>query len=202
MSIAQDYWTQLYANNMEACVHRIKTLGEDFLATIDDHPTVKNVISNSKTILEFGCGTGDLIKLLSHRNPFALYVGVDISTAAIDYARLHNRLFNQIYYFNSDILTENFPGCDLTITSNTLEHFKDPYVIIDKLLKTGKKLLILCPYNEQDLKDGYDSEGGAGHVFSFTEKSFERYEILDWYTFRTDEWAMPPDPKQLVILIK
>ena len=150
--------------------------------------------------LEFGCGTGDLCRLLNDYHP-AKYVGVDIAKFAIDYAIDSNENEN-VKFKNINILFEDIGKYDLVITSNTLEHFKNPYVVIDRLLSIGDKLLMLLPYNEIELLDKYDCEGGAGHVFSFTENSFSNYEIIDWYTFYTPEWAMPPEPLQLVILIK
>jgi len=52
---------------------------------------------------------------------------------------------------------------------SVLEHFDNPYPIIDKCIKKVNKLLIIdCPYNEKELE--------GEHRFTFDEKTLIKYK--------------------------
>jgi SAM-dependent methyltransferase len=197
---AKDYWNNLYKEKLLLCNRRTALHGIDLVNKIVNTKIYYNICYATK-ILEFGCGTGELCKCLNIISNNTEYLGVDISREAIKDAVSHN-IYDNIRYKAIDILTsplkEKF---DLIITSNTLEHFKEPFKVIGKLFEMSGKLLIIVPY-AQDEMDNYDEEGGAGHASIFTEESFKDYNIIEWFTFFTHEWVVGTNPRQLVILIE
>jgi SAM-dependent methyltransferase len=111
------------------------------------------------------------------------------------------------WYEKFDILNEKIPIVEnsLMVCSNTLEHFKEPFIIIDKILKKCKFFLILVP-NEGTSDGGYSGEGSAGHVYTFNADSFSNYEVLDSFTFYSHGWTEGLNeglnPLQLCVLLK
>lgn len=200
MGIAKTYWDGLYNELLDGCIRRNTNLTKDFIKNLEKHPSIYYEVKKAKSIIEMGCGTGQMGVALQAISE-GYYEGYDISTPAIEYA-VNNFASDSIKFSDNNILDVN-PGkhFDLSFSSNTLEHFKEPFVVVDRLLSFSDKLLLMLPYNEQDMRDGYDSEGGAGHVYAFTEDSFIDYMVHDWFTFFTHEWSQPPNPLQLVILI-
>lgn len=195
------YWTNLYSELMPDCIRRVNNLSNDYVAHILQHPITLQAVKDSKSIIEFGCGTGHLCYNFSQLNE-ARYFGYDISTSAIEAAKKIFDNNERLSFSDQNILEEELHSYfDLAISSNVIEHFKEPFPVVNKLLDLADRLLLLVPYNEIDLRDGYDSEGGAGHVYSFTENSFKDYKILDWFTFYTPEWSQPPVPLQMSILL-
>jgi len=201
--IAVNYWTNLYSAREQDCINRVSNLAKDFIASLSGQTPIKSPILRANNILEFGCGTGHLCSALSKINKKCIFVGADISTSAINIANKYHFENERLYFIDKDILYEKIDGhFDLVISSNTLEHFKDPFLAIEKLFEYGDSLLLLLPYDEKNIQDKYDVEGGAGHVYSFNENSFGRYKVIGWYTFFTHEWVQGENPLQMVILIK
>jgi SAM-dependent methyltransferase len=196
-----NYWTSLYKERERDCVFRVYNITKDFINNVDDI-TLKT-IQDAYFVFEFGCGTGEALGLFSLLNLNANFVGVDISKSAIQIAKRRHKDNKRLVFYERNVIGQK-PDTkyDLVFCSNTLEHFKDPFYVVEDLFKHGDKLLILVPYNEQDLRDGYDQEGGAGHVYSFTENSFKDYNVLSWFTFFTHEWLIGPEPLQMSVLIE
>jgi len=141
---------------------------------------------------------------LIHKNFLNIHniLGVDISTKAIEFANNHYR-DSTLFYKTFDILKEDIKSFfDISVSSNTLEHFKNPHYVIDKMLSFSKNAIILVPYM-QPCNENYEGEGGAGHVFTFSESTFDKYEIIDYFIFKTNGWTFSSkgeDPLQLAIL--
>lgn len=164
---------------------------------------VNNILNNSKKILEIGCGTGELIHKFNIKYNCE-YLGTDITDKCIDYA-IKNYKKDNINYLTFNCLTEDITtigNFDISICSNCLEHFKNPFVIIKEMEKVSKYIMILVPYNQTPMTDGYYEEGGAGHVFKFVEKSFENYDVICEFKFFTNGWTCGENPLQWFILIK
>lgn len=202
---AVDYWEERFSNdpkinNVEHHSHQNIYISNDFIKNIT--PTINEYLTKSKSLIEIGCGTGELSYLISQI--FKLNItGTDLSPSGIEFA--NNKYVNEnLKYRTFDCLKENISELfDLSICSNTLEHFLEPYEMIDRILEFSENLIILVPYN-QPVTDGYSCEGGAGHVFQFTEESFNNYKVLDSFKFITPGWqysSRGETPTQLCIMI-
>lgn len=129
-------------------------------------PSNKNI-----TICDFGCGTGEGMKYLKDNLPNIAIDGIDYSKVAIQKA---SSLLPESKFFHLDIMQEDIPyKYDYIICIETLEHFRNPFIIINKLLEnTNNKLLISVPYTEN--KDLVGKINLAGkHLFNFNENSLK-----------------------------
>ena len=200
-NLAIPYWEERFSIGTEHHSNQNSQISKDFLTHISMQ--VDNLFNNNNSILEIGCGTGELSKFLKEKyNKKTL--GTDFSENAIKFANEHYS-DNVLKFKQLDLLNEKFDEhYDIAVCSNVLEHFTNPYILIDKILDHCQYLVILVPYN-QPQADGIEHEGGAGHVFQFTEKSFERYNIFNSFMFKTDGWTYSTsgeEPLQYVITIK
>lgn len=197
-----DYWDGQWlriAENKDFETYS-QSIPNDFIRELPLHLESFNAVKNATRIMDFGFGTGHMVYTLSHITK-AQFWGVEISGVAVGYATAKYGN-SRIRFIKKDILNGRYnEQFDLIVTSNVLEHFKDSFAVIDFLLSLSKKLMILVP-NGGTAPDGYQGEGGAGHVVTFTKESFGGYEILDSFTFFSDGWTEGTDPLQLCILLK
>ena len=124
---------------------------------------MKDVVENNKySICDMGCGMGEGTNELHKTFPKSKVFGMDFSQTAIDEA---NKQYNDenLTYFKGDMrdCDEKF---DIIVTSHTLEHFYDPFEIVEKLSQNCKYLIITVPFREEDL--------WKEHCFSFQYESF------------------------------
>ncbi len=111
-----------------------------------DHPGMKVLIEYSqsaKKILDFGCGEGTRLNLLSERGKI-LY-GVDISKKAINRAR---KRYKNINFFCGDVKSIKVDDFDLIFSAFVLEHTQKTEIILRELigkLKKGGILLLIAP---------------------------------------------------------
>lgn len=81
---------------------------------------------NPKTILELGCGTGNLTQLVHHRFPNATITAVDISAECINECKSRIKS-SAVEYVNSDFKNIDFlkNRFDLIISSISIHHLTD-----------------------------------------------------------------------------
>lgn len=185
-------------------------ISNDFLAQIrlneSDKKSFFNALTTSLSLLEVGCGSGGMLQILSVPFPKMEMLGLDVSSKGIEYACSKNKKSNISYRaFNclENNLYSNLGKFDIGVCSNTLEHFKKPFALLDNILEACHQCIILVPY-KQPLTDGYDIEGGLGHVYTFDESSFKDYKMLSWFTFKTAGWQYSccgETPLQLAVLL-
>ena len=182
-----------------------KQISEDVCKLLNEEYKKMNIFENKKC-LEIGCGTGEFCDLIYKELKCKSITGLDISENAIKFANTEYKNQN-VNFMLFDCLQNNlnvFKEIDITICSNTLEHFRNPYVLIDKMLEISKQCFILVPFN-QPCTDGYSGEGGAGHVFQFTMESFKNYDIKSSMLFQTKGWSYSSKgeiPQQLAVIIQ
>ena len=126
----------------------------------------------SFSLLDIGCALGDGCVLLKSHFPEADISGADFSEAGIEKAKKKS---DEISFFILDISKEDPPGkYDYITLIHTLEHFNNPYPIVDKCLKfVDRALIIQVPYVEQ-----FDSPylySRCTHRYLFNEKTFSGY---------------------------
>ncbi len=166
--------------------------------------SLKYIFSNSSSLIEFGCGTGEFVYELQKNYNNINYFATDISYKSINFA-LEKYSNEKLKYFRFNALEEDVEKLgkfNIGLCSNCLEHFKNPYILINEMLKVTDYLIILVPYNQNPMTDGYDTEGGAGHIFKFVQDSFSMYTIILEFKFFSDGWVCGDNPLQWCIVIK
>ncbi|WP_417429216.1 methyltransferase domain-containing protein [Halpernia sp.] len=106
---------------------------------------LKNVPKNTEiTILDFGCGSGDMVRMLSDfakkQNLNFKLIGIDANQATIRHAENCSKNYKNITYLAEDIFLYDFSkiNIDIALITLTLHHFKD-----DEILKILKKIFNL-----------------------------------------------------------
>lgn len=122
------------------------------------------------SLLDVGCALGDGCVYLKEKFPAAKISGCDFSDQAIALAKKKK---SSIEFFVHDIILQDITEeYDYITLVSILEHFDDPYKIIDKCLKRARKALIIsCPYAKSITYDIKDE-----HRFAFNENSLKDYE--------------------------
>lgn len=104
---------------------------------------------DSLTVVDWGCAQGDGTDVWASYVPAKNLYGVDFSSAAIEQASDRYPLIN---FQCSDWLSESEKSVadyDIVFSSNTLEHFSNPYEVLQRLTKRAKKaVVLLLPYKE------------------------------------------------------
>lgn len=128
--------------------------------------------NESFSVFDLGCAIGDGCELLKENFPKAKIVGADISRIGIIKATNKSKVIQYIVY---DVLRKPIPSVyDYITIIETLEHFDDPFFIVDKCLKHVKKSLIIStPYTQGFT--GKKVEGNE-HRYQFNEKTFVNYD--------------------------
>ncbi|HMI07897.1 MAG TPA: methyltransferase domain-containing protein [Flavobacterium sp.] len=99
--------------------------------------------SEEITIIDLGCGNGDMLRALSvyaDRNGWDFrLIGIDANTATIEYARELSALYPNITYLSEDIFSERFEYLeyDIALCTLTLHHFKEDELV--HLMEVMKK---------------------------------------------------------------
>ncbi len=101
---------------------------------------LKDVPKNQEiTIIDFGCGSGDMLRMLSKygkKNNLKLnLIGIDANEATIRHAEKCSVDFDNITYLTEDIFHYDFSKykIDIALITLTLHHFKDEEIL--KLLR-------------------------------------------------------------------
>ena len=106
---------------------------------IKDFPKDKTV-----TIMDFGCGSGDMLRMFSkfgkENNLKFQLIGIDANEATIRHAEKCSFDFENITYLAEDIFLYDFSkyNIDIALITLTLHHFKD-----DEILKIMRAILNL-----------------------------------------------------------
>lgn len=161
---SQDYWDNRFSDDWE------KNSGpaqSRFFAnvTLDNLPPwlIGTIKKQKLTLVDWGCAQGDGTDALARFFDPKRLTGVDFSTESIAAAK--NR-YSAINFLVEDWLQEDFSELekeyDFVFSSNTLEHFHDPFKVIKKIASKAKLGLIFAlPYREYNRIDE--------HFFTFTK---------------------------------
>ena len=138
----------------------------------------------SGTILDFGCGLGDAIPVYRRSFPRASFIGMDLSSSAIDLCR---RRFGDLATFTQGDHTA-VPPVDIIIASNVFEHLSDHLEIARTLRARCCQLKIVVPYREYPA--GYVPPPAAEHVNTrYEEDSFATVGSCQCEVFACTGWS-------------
>jgi len=116
---------------------------------VDNLPAwfIRYIKQDQPSFCDWGCAMGNGTKVLHDLLSLKNITGIDFSRVAIAQARLS---YPAIDFIATDILKgEYFPQFDIIFSSNTLEHFDNPWDILEKLSRHANKfIVILIPFQE------------------------------------------------------
>src|SRR6266702_5099021 len=101
---------------------------------------------NNLTVCDWGCAQGDGTEMLAQMLSCDI-TGIDFSDPAIQRAR---QQYSSIKFSHENLLdAPNRQAFDVLFSSNTLEHFADPWNIFNKIADYASKFIVLLlPYRE------------------------------------------------------
>ena len=90
MSNVLNYWEDRFLNNPQHHSNQNYLISQDFINHVKLHYNFIICLKNCKSLIEIGCGTGELCYLI-RKNFLNIdnILGVDISTHAIEFANNH-----------------------------------------------------------------------------------------------------------------
>lgn len=108
-----------------------------------DYEIISTVINEGARVLDLGCGTGDLLKLLIDKKKVTGF-GLEIAEEKV-YACIANGL--SVHHGDIDSGLADYPdnSFDYVILSLTLQAVKKPKFVIDEMLRVGKKAIVSFP---------------------------------------------------------
>lgn len=198
---AISYWNGRYSS--EKGIEHHARQNEQIARDLSSHIRLRPIFGSAlkeKLVIEVGCGTGDLCSILTDIH-YCGIEGTDSSALAVEIAKVR---FPHISFQVFDIMKDAPPGAyEVAISSNVVEHFRNPQRVINKMFKLAPLVAIVAPYN-QPLADHYEAEGGAGHVSTITYGTFAPYKIEDSFLFKTEGWqhsSRGEIPTQIAVLL-
>lgn len=157
---SNEYWDQRFEEDWETYEGHQQT---EFFVNL----LVKNLPDWIKqdflksTVCDAGCAEGQGTVIFKNNFPEADVEGIDFSEIAIEKAKT---MYPSINFFKDDVynLKNKY---DTIFISNVLEHFENPFEVVEKLLSnTEKNLIIMVPFQELELL--------KEHFFRFDYDSF------------------------------
>lgn len=159
----KNYWNNRFETNWESAHGPEQSLLHyEILIDILPKWLESEIKDKNYTICDMGCGMGEGTQKLHENFPNSKVIGVDFAPNAIEKA--NQKYSDKNISFICDDIFKIDNDFDIIITSHTLEHFKEPIKIANKLSKKCKFLIITVPFRENPLWEE--------HVFSFDYNSF------------------------------
>jgi GT2 family glycosyltransferase/glycosyltransferase involved in cell wall biosynthesis len=111
-------------------------------------PWIRQAFREGASVLDWGCAEGDGTSVISQSFPGARVEGNDFSTEAV---RVAAARYPSIQFHAEDLLSEQHSDrrWDFIVSSNTLEHFHEPWITLEKIATSAARgVVLLLPYDE------------------------------------------------------
>lgn len=137
-----------------------------------------------KSVLEIGCGTGAVLKMLEAMGFANVYAGIDVSFSAIQFARNSSSiLFQHAFVGLAGALPFRNSAFDVAILSHVLEHLHDPIPAVREASRVAQFVVVEVPTEKvlsnfirtKILRGPYASIAGAGHVQFWSPSSITAF---------------------------
>lgn len=145
----------------------------------------RELTKNSWTVLDIGCAMGDGTAYLAKQFPYCRFTGQDISPAAVESAK---NTYPHCDFIVGDI--SSIKKVDVVFSSNTLEHLKNPNILMEQMCDSAEKYVVhLLPF-----EDHYEIEE---HINTFSYDTFplfmgqfylEYHCVIDCSTLENTCW--------------
>lgn len=150
---SKEYWNKRFITDWESNRGREQTAF--FYSLVSKMPEClrDEIKINKYSIVDRGCAEGQGGDSLSKLFPESKIIGTDFSKEAIKVAR---ELYPDLLFYEDDLLQPEIEA-DVVVISNVLEHFKNPWNVLEKQMsKVTKYIVVLVPFREYDLCDEHE----------------------------------------------
>lgn len=137
---------------------------------------IENYSSEGKSLLDFGCGTGDFLQVAKNNGWSVLGIEPNDLAREIANKKTSNSVFNSEYFFKQENLS-----FDVITLWHVLEHLpnlKDHISVFKKLLKPNGTLIIAVPnyksYDAKFYKNFWAAYDVPRHLWHFSKKSISQ----------------------------
>jgi tRNA (cmo5U34)-methyltransferase len=171
-----DSISKSYTDSIKRCVPEYEEMLKSLFIYL-------NPAFNPKTILELGCGTGNLTQLVHKRYPTAAITAVDISAECINECKSKIASTN-IEYVKCDFKEIDFPqnSFDLVISSISIHHLKD----VDKEILFRKLFNYQTPSGVLSFCDQFS--GANDFIYQMHIENWKSFVLKQGVSL--DEWEM------------
>lgn len=149
---SQPYWDTRFSSDWDSLNGPAQSRGFAWLA-LQEIPEwlLQTIRQDALTLVDWGCAQGEGTNVWSSYVSGSNLLGVDFSHTAIEKA---TEKYPNIRFECSDWLVSETPSSqafDIVFSSNTLEHFAEPYAVLQQLTKRARKaIVLLLPYKEMN----------------------------------------------------
>lgn len=91
---------------------------------------LSSLVPKNKTVLEFGCGTGDILASLNPKKG----VGYDLSPEMIRIAKQKHKNKKNLIFTHNSLFTVHYSP-DVVFMTDVIEHLEDPQTVFNKISK-------------------------------------------------------------------
>lgn len=118
-------------------------------------------ITPAESVLDIGCGKGDLSYDLAQKAKKVL--GIDILNKNVEYAKKNYKKDNLKFVIGDAVKYDFVDRFDIIILSNALEHIENRVEFLIKIKDLAPKILIRAPMLDRDWLTLYKKELGVEH---------------------------------------
>lgn len=138
--------------------------------------TISNILIrnnfNPKSIIEVGCGTGDILKHLRNYFKNAKLIGYDVSPLLKTF--WEENLVHQIEFRLGDYDIDNMDYFDLLLMIDVFEHVRDPFTFLENAKKHSKYFVFHIPLDlsaQGIVRNAplINARRKLGHIHSYTK---------------------------------
>jgi cyclopropane fatty-acyl-phospholipid synthase-like methyltransferase len=173
-----EYWDERYRTQGNSGSGSYDHLAEFKAEVLNPFVTKHNI----ETVLEFGCGDGNQLKLAKYPN----YIGLDVSPKAIQMCHELFKndksksfmLYNSLAFYDN----HNIIKADLTMSLDVLYHLVEKQIFekyLTDLFNTSKKYVIIYATDfDQKEEPIYQHENRRGFT-AFVAKQFPNFKLIE-----------------------
>jgi glycosyltransferase involved in cell wall biosynthesis len=167
---SKDYWEQRFKSDWSGMggPSQSRFFARIALANLPDW-FINEIRVNHATVCDWGCAEGSGTSELAAGLAVPV-VGIDFSEEAVAIASADH---GHLEFLCRDVLSDSIPVYDVVFSSNTMEHFQEPWKIFDRLSTFARlHIVMLLPFEE------YHRISEHFHTFDARDMMFARNEFV------------------------
>lgn len=170
---SHDYWNGRFEKDWESNMGKEQSRFFAKVALENLPPWMRSMAGKGGwTVCDWGCAQGDGTDVIASYFSRERVIGIDFAESAVKKARdaYPGIRFDAQDWLASEAVAEKF---NCIFSSNTLEHFEDPFKVLANLFQRAEQCVVLAlPYRELDRI--------SEHFFSFTPENIPLIAHPDW----------------------